>query len=266
MESLSFLPMSLINLGAVIVFMLCVWILSVAGRDASIVDIFWGLGFVLVAWVTFFLAAGSGLRRFLVASLTTLWGLRLSMHLFFRNWGRDEDHRYQAMRAAHGERFWIVSLFTVFLLQGIILWVVSLVVQAAQRFETSAHFTWIDLVGVSLWTAGFLFESVADRQLARFKSNPSNAGKVMDQGLWAYSRHPNYFGETLIWWGFYFLALNDPHMAWVIVSPLVITLLLLKVSGVTLLEKTITDRRPDYAAYRRRTSAFLPWFPKKDAR
>lgn len=265
MESLSFTHIALYNLAAVTVFMVAVWLLSVAGRDASIVDIFWGLGFIVAAWITFFLAEGNTPRRFLVAALTTLWGLRLSMHLFARNWGRDEDHRYQAMRAAHGKRFWIVSLFTVFLLQGIILWTISLVLQVAQQTQTAAPLTWLDLLGFSLWTLGFTFEAVADRQLARFKSRPSNAGKVMDQGLWAYSRHPNYFGETLVWWGFYLMALNELKNGWVMVSPLLITLLLLKVSGVTLLEKTITDRRPDYAAYRRRTPAFIPWFPKKDA-
>lgn len=264
MTSLSFIHMSLWNLVAVMAFMLMVWLLSLAKRDAGIADIFWGLGFILVAWISFFLGEGQGTKSFLVATLTTLWGVRLSMHLFARNWGKAEDRRYQRMRDAHGERFWIVSLFTVFLLQGIILWTVSLVIQAIQHGGEPTQITWLDALGLFLWTTGFLFETAADRQLARFKSNPHNQGKVMSHGLWAYSRHPNYFGEALIWWGFYLMALSQWNNAWVVVSPLLMTILLLKVSGVTLLENTMEERHPQYAEYKRRTNAFVPWFPKKD--
>ncbi len=253
----------LFNLAAVIVFMLFVWVLSLLKQDAGIADIFWGLGFVLVAWVAFFLSEGDGLRRFIVVSMTTLWGLRLSIHLFVRNRGGEEDPRYQAMRSVHGKRFWIVSLFSVFLLQGVILWLVSLVIQSALFFQSPFRLTWLDALGILIWTTGFVMESIADQQLFHFKSDPANKGKVMDQGLWAYSRHPNYFGEMLIWWGFYAISLNHAGYAWVILSPILITFLLLKVSGVTLLEKTITERRPAYADYIRRTNAFFPWFPKK---
>lgn len=264
MTSLSFIHMSLWNLAAVMAFMLMVWLLSLAKRDAGIADIFWGLGFILVAWISFFLGGGQGIKSFLVATLTTLWGVRLSMHLFARNWGQPEDRRYQNMRASHGERFWLVSLFTVFLLQGVILWTVSLVLQAVMHGEAPAQITWLDTLGLLFWTTGFLFETVADRQLARFKSRPSNRGKVMDRGLWAYSRHPNYFGEALIWWGFYLMAFHQENNAWLIVSPLLMTLLLLKVSGVTLLERNMEERRPQYAAYKKQTSAFFPWFPRKE--
>ncbi len=264
MESTGFIHMSLTNLAAVMVFMLLVWLLSLARRDASIVDIFWGLGFILVAWISFFLGEGQGTRNFLVATLTTLWGVRLSMHLFARNWGHAEDRRYRSMRAAHGGRFWIVSLFTVFFLQGGILWTVSLVIQAIQHGGGPSQVTWLDALGLFVWTTGFLFETAADRQLARFKSQPHNQDKVMSHGLWAYSRHPNYFGETLIWWGLYLMALSQWNNAWVVVSPLLMTILLLRVSGVTLLENTMEERRPQYARYKRRTNAFVPWFPKKD--
>jgi steroid 5-alpha reductase family enzyme len=252
------------NLAALIVFMAAVWFLSLLKKDASIADIFWGPGFVLVAWITFFLSDVDGPRHFIVVAMTTVWGLRLSIHLFFRNWGSKEDPRYQNMRSAYGKHFWIVSLFTVFLLQGFILWVISLVVQLALFVQSPVHLTWLDGLGIVIWSAGFVLETIADRQLYRFKSDPANKGRVMDLGLWAYSRHPNYFGEMLIWWGFYAIAINDAANAWVILSPMLITFLLLKVSGVALLEKNITERRPAYADYIRRTSAFFPWFPKKE--
>jgi steroid 5-alpha reductase family enzyme len=251
------------NLAAVIVFMLFVWVLSLLKQDAGIADIFWGLGFILVAWVTFCLSQGNGPRRFVVVAMTTLWGLRLSIHLFVRNRGSEEDHRYQAMRSVHGKRFWIVSLFSVFLLQGVILWVVSLVIQSALFVQSPLRLTWFDALGILIWSTGFVVETIADKQLSHFKSDPANKGKVMDQGLWAYSRHPNYFGEMLIWWGFYAISLNHAGFAWVILSPILITFLLLKVSGVALLEKNITERRPAYVDYIRRTNAFLPWFPRK---
>lgn len=261
---MSFIQIGLLNFAAIMGFMFSLWLFSLQKKDVSIVDIFWGLGFVLIAWITFFLSDGYGPRRFLVAAMTTLWGLRLSIHLFVRKQGQEEDHRYQDMRAVHGERFWLVSLFTVFLLQGVILWIVSLVIQAAQNIQVPSRITWLDALGILVFFTGFVFESIADKQLARFQSDPANKGKVMDQGLWAYSRHPNYFGETLIWWGFYAIALSRLGNFWVIVSPLLITFLLLRVSGVTLLEKTITERRPAYVAYMKRTNAFFPWFPKKE--
>jgi steroid 5-alpha reductase family enzyme len=252
------------NLAAVIAFMTAVWLLSLFKKDASIADIFWGLGFILVAWITFFLSNGDSPRRLIVAAMTTIWGLRLSIHLLVRNWSSEEDPRYQKMRSAHGKHFWIVSLFTVFLLQGFLLWVISLVVQLALFVESPINLTWLDGLGIVIWSAGFVFETIADHQLFRFRSDPANKGKVMDKGLWAYSRHPNYFGEMLIWWGFYAMALNNAANTWVILSPMLITILLLKVSGVALLEKHIKERRPAYEEYMRRTSVFFPWFPKKE--
>jgi steroid 5-alpha reductase family enzyme len=254
------------NLAAVIAFMTAVWLLSLLKKNASIADIFWGLGFVLVAWITFFLSNGDGPRRLIVAAMTTIWGLRLSTHLLVRNWSSEEDPRYQKMRSAHGKHFWIVSLFTVFLLQGLLLWIISLVVQLPLFVELPINLTMLDGLGIVIWSAGFVFETTADQQLYRFRSDPDNKGKVMDKGLWAYSRHPNYFGEMLIWWGFYAMALNNAANAWVILSPMLVTILLLKVSGVPLLEKHIKERRPAYEDYMRRTSAFFPWFPKKENR
>ena len=252
------------NLGATVALMTGVWLLSLVKRDASVVDVFWGLGFVLVAWLTFFQTDGYLGRKLLLIMLTTIWGLRLAVHILVRNWGHGEDRRYQAWRTQHGERFWWISLFTVFGLQAVLLWVISIVVQVGQLSPEPARFVWLDGLGATLWAIGFGFEAVADWQLARFKADPANLGKVMNHGLWAYSRHPNYFGECLVWWGLYLITLATPGGAWAIISPVVITFLLLKVSGVTLLEKTILDTRPEYKDYIKTTSSFFPWFPKKE--
>jgi steroid 5-alpha reductase family enzyme len=251
------------SFGAVVAMMIAVWLLSLVKKDASIVDGFWGLGFVLVAWLTFFNVDGYLGRKLLITGLTTVWGLRLAAHIGVRNWGKEEDRRYQAWRAQYGHQFWWVSLFSVFGLQALLLWVISLVLQVGQISTTPDRLVWLDGLGVFAWTIGFIFEAVGDWQLKRFKSDPANRGKVMDQGLWAYTRHPNYFGETLVWWGLFLITLATPASAWTIISPLVITFLLLKVSGVTLLEKTILDTRPGYRQYIESTSSFVPWFPKK---
>lgn len=251
-----------LNLVAAVLFMGCVWLLSLPTRNASLADIFWGPGFVLIAWLSFANTHGYLGRKLLLALLTTAWGLRLALHIAWRNWGQGEDRRYQAWRAKRGASFWWVSLFSVFLTQALLLWVVSLSVQLGQAAPTPARFTGWDLLGALIWTIGFLFEAVADWQLTRFKADPANRGRVMNRGLWRYSRHPNYFGESLMWWGIFAITLATPYGWWAIISPVVITFLLLKVSGVVLLEKDIGERRPEYREYRETTSAFLPWFPK----
>lgn len=257
------LKIMLINLGAVLAFMTVIWMVSVVKKKASIVDGFWGLGFVLVAWLTAALSSGYAGRKWLVAVLITLWGVRLAAHIFYRSWGEPEDKRYQAWRQEHGDRYWYVSFVTVFMLQGVLLWLVSLASQFAQLAATPDHLTWWDLGGGVVWAGGWLFESLGDWQLLRFKQQPANAGKIMDQGLWAYTRHPNYFGETMVWWGLFVITLGTPGGVWLIISPLLITGLLLKVSGVALLDKTMLATRPQYREYMARTSAFVPWFPKR---
>ena len=246
--------------------MLCAWVFSLAKRDASVADIFWGLGFVLVAWLTFGRAQGYLGRKLLLVLLTTIWGLRLAIHILRRNRGKGEDPRYRAMRAQHGGAFWWVSLFTVFGLQSILLWLISLVVQVGQLAPLPDRLTLADGLGTVIWVVGFGFEAISDRQLTRFKADSSNQGQVMDRGLWAYSRHPNYFGESLLWWGIFVIGLATPGNAWTVISPLLITYLLLKVSGVTLLEKTIVETRPAYRDYMERTSAFIPWLPRGEKR
>lgn len=252
------------NLLVILILVTGLWILSLVLRNASIADVFWGLGFVLISWLTFFRTDGYDGRRLLICLLVTIWGLRLSIHIARRNYGQGEDRRYKAWRAGHGKHFWWISFFTVFGIQGVLLWMISLVTQAGQVSQTPDRIVWLDLLGLLLWLAGFFFEAVGDWQLLRFRSNPQNRGRVMQTGLWAYSRHPNYFGETLIWWGFFLIALSTPVSLWTIISPLTITFLLLKVSGVTLLEKTIVDTRPEYREYIKSTNAFIPWFSKSE--
>jgi steroid 5-alpha reductase family enzyme len=243
--------------------MLGVWLLSLALRDASVVDVFWGIGFVLIAWVTY--AAGDGWqpRGLLVAGLVTVWGLRLALHLARRNLGKPEDPRYAAMRRRHGERFWLVSLGTVFLLQGAAMWVVSLPVQMAQVADSPDHLTALDVLGMLGFACGLAFEAVGDRQLERFKADESSAGQVMDRGLWRYTRHPNYFGDALVWWGLFLIALSHTGYWWTVVGPLTMTLLLTRISGVPLLERRMARTRPGYAEYMRRTSGFIPLPPRR---
>jgi steroid 5-alpha reductase family enzyme len=245
------------------------WLASLAARDASLVDIFWGPGFVLVAWAVFAWVgahdppAGGEARRWLLVSLVTVWGLRLGGYLAHRNLGKGEDYRYVAMRDKAGGRFWIVSLFKVFLLQGLLMWVVSLPVQAGQLPSAPDGIGPLAVAGAVAWAVGLFFETVGDAQLARFKADPANKGRVMDRGLWRYTRHPNYFGDFMVWWGIYLVALEGRGAWWSFAGPLLMSFLLLRVSGVAMLEKTIAGRRPGYAEYIRRTSAFFPRPPRR---
>ena len=250
-----FLPLTSHNLTIVIGMMLVMWLLSLICQDASIVDPFWGFGFVVIAWNSWWQIADHGGRTWLLLVLVTIWGLRLSGYLVVRNGGHGEDRRYASMRAHHGDRFWWISLFTVFLLQGVVMWFVSLVVQNGM-LQTRGLW-WLDGVGVLLWLVGVFFETVGDLQMARFRSRSENAGQVMDTGLWGYTRHPNYFGDFCVWWGLYLVAAAGGGW-WTIMCPLLMSYLLLKVSGVSLLEQDITDRRPAYREYQRRTNAFFP--------
>lgn len=232
------------------------WVVSLILRNASIIDLFWGFGFVVIAWVGWLTLAGDGgARRTLLLALVSVWGLRLAIYLTWRNAGKGEDFRYQAMRRRWGSRFPIVSLATVFLLQAVLMLIVSLPVQAGML--TGGRIGVLGAVGAALWLVGVGFETIGDLQLARFKADPDNRGKVMDRGLWRYTRHPNYFGDFCVWWGLYLVALTGATW-WTIVGPIVMSLLLLRVSGVSLLEKDIGKRRPGYAEYVERTNAFFP--------
>jgi steroid 5-alpha reductase family enzyme len=252
------------NLLAVAAMMITGWLISLASRNVTIVDSLWGLGFVLIAWLTFFMSDGYVDRKMLIALLVTLWGLRLSIYLSWRNWGKGEDPRYGNWREKSGDRFWLVSLFKVFILQALFLWVISVAVQIGQMAAKPDTLTWLDALGIFVWATGFMFESAGDWQLARFKSDPANKGRVMNRGLWAYTRHPNYFGEFLVWWGFFLITLSTPNSWWTIISPIIVTAVLLKMTGIPLTEKGLIERRPGYSEYIKRTSAFVPWLPAKE--
>lgn len=252
----------LLNLCLIAGITFALWLVSLPIKNSSIVDIFWGFGFVIIVWATFVAAGSASPRSVLVSVLTSLWGLRLAGYLAWRNVGKGEDYRYQAMRERFGTRFPLISLFVVFWLQGVIMWIVAMPIQVSHF--AAAPLGWIDAVGAIAWTIGWLFESVGDWQLARFKSNPENRDKVMDSGLWRYTRHPNYFGDFLVWWGFYLIALAGGAW-WTIFSPILMSVLLMHVSGVTLLERSLKKHRPGYDDYVARTSAFFPWPPRHTA-
>jgi len=241
--------------------MLVLWLVSLAIKNVSIVDVYWGLGFGVVAAVAAACNSPPTNRMTLLLAMTSLWGVRLAAYLLWRNWGKGEDRRYAEMRKHHGDRFAWVSLLTVFLLQGVLLVWIALPLQVAAVVKSSAPFGWLDGLGVFVWAVGLMFETVGDLQMAKFQNDPANEGRVMDRGLWRYTRHPNYFGDFCVWWGLYFTAAAGGAAATVL-SPLTMSFLLLRVSGVALLEKTIGERRPEYAEYRRRTSSFFPWLPK----
>jgi len=230
------------------------WMVSIAKRDASIVDSVWSL-LLLAAACTYAVATAAAPRTLLVLVLVTAWALRLSAYITWRNWGEPEDHRYVAIRERNEPNYAAKSLYLVFGLQGVLAWIVSLPLLGALASARPVLF--LDWLGVAIVCAGIGIETIADAQLARFKADPANRGKVMDRGLWRYTRHPNYFGEFLVWWGFYMIALGAGAW-WAIVSPLLMSVLLLRISGVALLEKDIQERRPAYRDYVARTNAFFP--------
>ena len=243
----SLMPMALLAVG--------VWLVSMVRNDVSIADSLWPL-FILLASASYAIAAPqTGPRALAVIVLTAAWALRLAAHITWRSWGEPEDRRYQAMRARNEPHFHLKSLVLVFGLQAALAWVVSLSSLAA--VINPRPWNWIDILGVCVFVFGAVFEAVADLQLARFKADPAHHGLVMDRGLWRISRHPNYFGEFCVWWGMFLVALSMQAW-WAIASPVLMTVLLLKVSGVALQERDITERRPGYREYIARTNAFFP--------
>jgi steroid 5-alpha reductase family enzyme len=253
----------LTNLAAILASLLALWCLSLLLRNASIVDIFWGCGFAVVAWMSLWTSGELLPQRLVLTLMVSVWGLRLAGYLAWRNIGKPEDYRYAAMREHHGKRFPIVSLFTVFGLQGSLMWIISLPIQVGISQGQDWHP--VMAIGLFLWVAGLFFETVGDFQLARFKADPRNQGCVMNRGLWRYTRHPNYFGDFLVWWGFYFVAAESGSWWWTIIGPLLMSFLLIRVSGVRLLENSLRSRVAGYEAYVRDTSAFLPLPPKQSS-
>jgi steroid 5-alpha reductase family enzyme len=254
--------LALPGFAAALGFTTLIWLGSLVKRDASIVDIFWSLGFVMLAWLYRSQVPVESFRQTLVPILVTMWGLRLAIYILWRNWGHGEDYRYAAMREKYGGSFPLLSLVIVFWLQGALFWLIGMPLVQVQVSRQPAGWSWLDLLGLALFAVGFFFESVGDYQLARFKANPANKGKVMDRGLWRYTRHPNYFGDATLWWGFGCFALATEAPWWTIASPILMSFLIIKVSGVALLEKGLGNTKPKYREYVRRTSAFFPRPPR----
>lgn len=250
------------SLLVVLAFAVMAWLVSVVRRDVSIVDSLWSL-MILLSLLTYTLLAESiGPRTFLLIALLSIWAIRLSVHITVRNHGEPEDRRYQQIRENNQPFFEWKSLYIVFLFQGFLAWVLCLPVVAAVHSQTPPGP--LDYAGIALWLVGMFFEVVGDYQLMRFRRSDKSENEVLDTGLWRYTRHPNYFGEAVIWWGFYLVAMSAGAW-WTIFAPLMMTFLLLRVSGVSLLEKDIAHRRPAYRDYVRRTNAFLPGRPKESA-
>ena len=236
-----------------------VWGVSLYRHNVDIVDSLWSLLFLFAALTYVYNTALISSRANLLLGLVSIWALRLCIYLTARNWGHEEDRRYQAIRRRHEPGFAFSSVYRIFLFQAVLAWFISLPLLGA--ILSAAPFGILDYLGISLWVIGFIFEAVGDWQLSVFKRNPANAGQVMDQGLWRYTRHPNYFGDFCVWWGFYLMALSAGAW-WSIIGPMLMSMLLLKVSGVTLLERDIGKRRPAYAEYIQRTNAFFPGVPR----
>jgi steroid 5-alpha reductase family enzyme len=251
-------------LAALILFfyMTALFLMAMMRHDNSIADVAWGLGFILIAWTTLFLGGSFTPRQLIASLLVLIWGLRLSVRIYLRNRGKGEDVRYRQWRERWGKSFVLRSYLQVFILQGFILLLNVLPVLVINTYD-SGNTGFLDFLGVLLWMMGFCFESLSDWQLDQFTKDPSSRGKIMDRGLWRYSRHPNYFGEVTMWWGLYVLALSVPW-GWIsIIGPLTITSMILFVSGIPMTEKLL-ENSPSFADYKKRTSVFIPWFPKKD--
>lgn len=244
------------------IIMASTWLLSVIIKNASIVDIVWGAGFAITSWALALTVDGDSGRQVLLAIMVGVWGTRLAVYLAMRNIGHGEDWRYKAMRKKAGKKFPVSSLITVFGLQGVLMWVVSLPVQFGNG-DSSPGVGPLAVIGIMVWLVGLSFEAIGDLQLARFKKNPANAGKVMDTGLWSLTRHPNYFGDALLWWGIGIVGAETGSGVIGFVGPLVMTFFLLRVSGVPMLERSLSKRREGYAEYVARTSPFFPRPPKK---
>jgi steroid 5-alpha reductase family enzyme len=246
-------------LGVVAVVALVAWAYSVVRRNVGIVDSLWSLMILATVGAYAVFAESAGVRETLVVALVALWAVRLSAHITVRNHGEPEDRRYREIRRNNEPHFWLKSVYIVFGLQAVLAWFIAMPAVAAA--SAPAPLGWLDVVAVAIWGVGMLFEVVGDWQLMRFQRERESRDQVLDTGLWRYTRHPNYFGEALLWWGVYLLAVAAGAW-WTLASPVLMTFLLLRVSGVVLLEKDIADRRPQYRNYIRRTSAFIPLPPK----
>lgn len=247
----------------ILVLVTLLWIWSVFIKNVSIVDIFWGLGFVVVNALYVFMSGELNTRKILILALVSIWGLRLAIYLAYRNIGKGEDFRYKEFRRNYGpKRYWWFSFFQTFLLQGVLIMIVSLPLLGINSSASSGDLKLLDYIGIVVWLIGFTFEAGGDFQLARFKRDFANKGKVLNTGFWKYTRHPNYFGDSAVWWAYAIFSIAAGSY-WQIIGSIVMTLLIIKISGVALLEKTLNNTKPQYREYIEKTSSFFPWFSKK---
>jgi steroid 5-alpha reductase family enzyme len=246
----------------IVIYMTLWFFIAQARKRNDVADIAWGTGFIVTAITASILSESITPRGILTTVLITLWGIRLAAHIYKRNRGKPEDPRYRKWKEDWGRHAVVRAFLQVFLFQGLLIVIISIPVTL---IITSGEnpFGIFDLLGVCIWLMGFIFEAVGDYQLVKYKRDPSRKGKIMNQGLWTYTRHPNYFGEVILWWGIYLMALSVPQGWATIIGPLTITFLILKVSGIPLLEEKYKDN-PEFQAYKRRTSAFFPLPPRKE--
>lgn len=246
----------------VLAFMTLIWIWSVRLKNAGIVDPFWGLGFIVVSFWYAYRLNITEVHQWILLAMVAIWGIRLFVYLFIRNYGKKEDYRYQQFRRNYGEkRYWWFSFFQVFMLQGVLLAFISISILGGLFPSQTGHPFWF-ILSLIFWMVGFVFEAGGDFQMTRFKANPDNAGKIMDKGFWRYTRHPNYFGDTMVWWAYALMAVYNGYW-WAIAGAVLMTLLIIKISGVAMLEKNLKTRRKGYDEYIKRTPAFFPWFPSE---
>lgn len=244
---------------------LLLWLVSIPLRDVSIIDMFFAVILFAITTVSVVIGNGVAERKLLLLILVGLWALRISIHLVRRNWGHGEDARYTKLRSwvSDDRKFVWLSLRKVFLLQGVVIWAVSLPVQFAAAYPTPPTLGWLAWAGTGLWAVGFFFESVADYQLTRFRADPANKGTVLNTGLWKYSRHPNYFGELCVWWGLFLIACENPVGLFAVIGPILYSHLVVNVTGQRTLDKKLAREKPGYAAYMASTSGLIPLPPKK---
>ena len=242
------------------VYMTFAFCLALYQRDNGVADIAYGCGFILLAWVSW-TGGMHSLAGALLSIFVTVWGLRLAVRIYAKNWNKPEDFRYKAMRDRWGKNVVVRSFFTIFMLQGALIFIIALPVMLTNVYATAPGLSLLSWLGSIIWAKGFLFETVGDYQLDMFRKNPLNKGHTMNTGLWYFTRHPNYFGEVTMWWGIWLLALSVPYGFLSIIGPIAITILILKVSGIPMLEKKMLEN-PEFAEYKRRTSIFVPWFRK----
>jgi steroid 5-alpha reductase family enzyme len=260
---MTFIQIYLESLMLIMLIMTTLWIISIYLKNVSIVDLFWGFGFVVSALFFFLNTEGYGIRKLLLLILVAIWGIRLSIYLAWRNIGKGEDFRYAQFRKNYGQhRYWWISFFQTFLLQGVLMWLISAPLLGAMFNAKNNSLGIFDFIGVAFWIIGISFEAGGDFQLAKFKANPENKGKVLNTGFWRYTRHPNYFGDSSVWWGYGIICLAAGSYIPALGSVLM-TAMIIKVSGVALLEKSLKDTKPQYREYIEKTSSFIPWFPTK---